>query len=250
MPASANIFRATRNTMVSASKGKSNVAPGSVRQYSRRSLIVTKTAYQEAALVAGRSFGHDTRVGGSPMRDLPEQSATQLKNIEESSGKRLDDFVKLVRKTDHRKHGQIVSYLKSEHGLTHGNANLIALLVREEIEGGSTSTDQMLAAQYEGNKADLLPIYRRLEDIAGGLGSDVQKVVQKTGVSFRRRKQFALVQAPSSKRIALGLNLPATPAGGRVIETSGMCSHRVDITALSEVDDDVVGWITTSYKNC
>jgi hypothetical protein len=77
----------------------------------------------------------------------------------------------------------------------------------------------------------------------------VEQVVQKTGVSFRRRKQFLLVQAPSSKRVQLGLNLDETPADGRVTETSGMCTHRVDVATPDEVDDAVAAWIRSAYQS-
>jgi hypothetical protein len=78
---------------------------------------------------------------------------TQLRNIEESSGKKLDEFVELVRAAAVEKHGQIVSYLKDEHGLTHGNANLIALLVRDELAGGAPAPVDQLSAQYSGANA-------------------------------------------------------------------------------------------------
>lgn len=98
-----------------------------------------------------------------------------------------------------------------------------------------------------GKKAALLPIYERVKALAERLGPDVETVVQKTGVSFRRRKQFALVQAPSSKRIQLGLNLAETPNDPRIRETKGMCSHRVEIFELDELDDIITGWIERSY---
>ena len=101
----------------------------------------------------------------------------------------------------------------------------------------------LLEAQYAGGQAHLRPIYESLASVAASQGHDVERVVQKTGVSFRRRKQFALVQAPSSKRVQLGLNLPSTPDGGRVLEVSGMCTHRVDLTSPVDVDDDVRDWI-------
>ena len=40
---------------------------------------------------------------------------------------------------------------------------------------------------------------------------DVEVAPKKTGVSLRRAKQFALVEAPSAKRIQLGLDLGASP---------------------------------------
>ncbi|MEM9652227.1 MAG: DUF4287 domain-containing protein [Actinomycetota bacterium] len=183
------------------------------------------------------------------MADPAAQAAAQLKNIETATGKTVVQFTDLIRSAGLEKHGKIVAYLKSEHGLTHGNANLLAHKVREELEGGPAADADLLAAQYEGSKAGLRPIYKRLAEVANSQGTDVGQVIQKTGVSFRRKKQFALVQAPSSKRIQLGLNLPVDPDDPRVRAVSGMCSHRVDITDLDQVDADVERWINAAYQS-
>lgn len=182
------------------------------------------------------------------MADPAEQAATQLANIEADTGMTVAQFTDIVTTAGLEKHGAIVSHLKTEHGLTHGNANLMAHTVRERLAGGPPSADALLDAQYTKGKAALRPIYDRLAELALARGDDVQMVVQKTGVSFRRSKQFALVQAPSAKRIQLGLNLDDTPAGNRVKPMSGMCTHTADITSLEDVDDEVEGWLAAAYE--
>ncbi len=183
------------------------------------------------------------------MTDLKPQTATQLRNIEETSGLTVSDFAASITEAGLDKHGKMVAFLKSEHGLTHGNANLIAHLVRERLAGGPPLASDLLEAQYAGAKSALRPIYDELAAIAESLGEDVEKVIQKTGVSFRRSRQFALIQAPSSKRIQLGLNLETTPRGGRIVEMSGMCTHKVNLTDASEVDDEIAGWIAQAYAD-
>lgn len=181
------------------------------------------------------------------MPDPAAQAATQLANIVSSTGRSVAEWTEVVRATGLEKHGQIVSMLKADHGLTHGNANLLAKTVRDAMAGGPAGAEDLFAAQYAGRKAALLPIHDAVAAVADALGDDVDRVVQKTGVSYRRAKQFLLVQAPSATRIQLGLNLPATPDDDRVRETTGMCSHRVDLTSLDEVDDAVGGWIAQAY---
>ena len=182
------------------------------------------------------------------MSDPAAQAAKQLANIEASTGMTLARFTAAVRKTGLDKHGKIVAHLKSEYGLTHGNANLLAMRIREELAGGPADPDELLSAQYAAGKAALLPIYEALAAVAGDLGADVDRVVRKTGVSFRRKRQFALVQAPSAKRVRLGLKLDHTPDDARVKEVSGMCSHQVDLSDPAEVDADVRAWIRTAYE--
>ena len=182
------------------------------------------------------------------MPDPTDAAATQLRNIEAATGRSLSDFVEELEATGLAKHGQMVAYLKTTHGLTHGNANLIAHRAREALAGGPPPPDALLDAQYEGPRQHLRPIFERLADLCLDCGPDVTQVVQKTGVSFRRATQFALVQVPSSKRIQLGLNLDVTPDDERVAEVAGMCTHRVVLTAPDQVDQSVTTWIRHSYE--
>jgi hypothetical protein len=96
------------------------------------------------------------------MTDRATQSATQLRNIEEATGMGVADFANRIDEAGLEKHGQIVSFLKAELGLTHGNANLIAHLVREAREGGPASEEDLLAAQYSGGKAHLKDVFEEL----------------------------------------------------------------------------------------
>jgi hypothetical protein len=181
------------------------------------------------------------------MADLAAAVETQLRNIEAATGKTIPALAAAVAERGPLSHSQIVAVLKAEYGLSYGNANALAHKVRELNAGGPPPPDTLLDAQYAGAKAGLRPIYERLVGIAASLGPDVQVVVQKTGVALRRRKQFAVVQASSAKRVELGLNLRSDPASPRVVPTTGMCSHKTDLNSLPDVDEDVVGWLRTAY---
>jgi len=180
------------------------------------------------------------------MADIDAAVATQLRNIQQSTGRSVEDWAAVVAAAGPSKHGEIVSYLKGSHGLTHGNANLLAHRIRELAEGGAASAEDVLDAQYSGAKQGLRPIYEEVVAHARDLGADVEIVVQKTGVSLRRSKQFALVRAPSAKRVELGLNLDDKP-NGRLEESTGMCSRRVLLTDPADVDQDVIGWLRSAY---
>lgn len=182
------------------------------------------------------------------MSDRRTQSATQLANIERETAMTVADFTTAVRAAGLERHGEIVSMLKADHGLTHGNANLIAHLVREELSGGPAPDAELLDAQYRGAKARLRPVLDDVVAAAEALGSDVEVRIQKSGVSLRRAKQFAVVRAASAKRVELGLNLGDLPATQRLIATSGMCDHRVDLSGPDEVDDEVRGWLEAAYE--
>ena len=60
-----------------------------------------------------------------------EMAATMLGNMKEKTGKTLEAWLKLVKKLKLQKHREILNYLKSEHDVTHGFANLIAIKALE-----------------------------------------------------------------------------------------------------------------------
>lgn len=180
------------------------------------------------------------------MADPKDAVATQLRNIESATGRTVQDWLAMIRNAGVERHGQIVQWLKTEHAFTHGNANAIA---NQALASGQpkTSDDALIDAQYAGGKAHLRPICDRLVALAQGLGSDVEVSPRKTSVSLRRSKQFALIEVPSAKRIVLGFNSKSLSAGPRLEATSGMCTHRVIVTSVDEVDDEISNWMTAAY---
>jgi len=174
--------------------------------------------------------------------------ATQLANIETATGSTVSQWTEKARDAGKAKHGELLTWLKSEHGLTHGNANALAHAIRQNEAGGPSGADDLLAAQYHGRKAALQPIHDHLVSLACGLGDDVEVVVQKTGVSLRRKRQFALLEVPSAQRVRLGLNLKSAEPTERLRATGGMCTHSVDLPDLEAVDGEVAGWLSAAYE--
>ena len=184
------------------------------------------------------------------MAKTQEQMAqAMIDNMPEKTGKALPAWLDIVRSSGLAKHGEIVRLLKAEHGMTHGFANLVAHKTLKSDAGSADSTD-LVSAQYQGAKADLKPIYDALVKVVNSLGKDVELAPKKAYVSLRRSKQFGLIQPSTKTRVDLGINLKGTPATDR-LEASGsfnaMVSHRVRLTAASEVDKEVKSWLAQAY---
>ncbi len=181
-----------------------------------------------------------------------EMEAAMVGNLPEKTGKTLDQWLTITHKANLEKHGQIVKFLKADHGLTHGFANLIA---HRHLNGGKTVTsdnsDDLIAAQYDGPKADLKPIYDAIMKAVGKFGKDVEIAPKKTYVSLRRNKQFALVQPSTKTRVDVGVNLKDVESSGR-LEKSGsfnaMVSHRVRLVSPDDVDKELIGWLKAAYE--
>jgi len=184
------------------------------------------------------------------MPKSPEEMAqSMIDNMPEKTGKPLAEWLKIVNKSALEKHGQIVSHLKKEFGIGHGFANLIAH--KHLAKGASSDGNDLISAQYSGPKAGLKPIYDAGTAMAIKLGKDVEISPKKTYVSYRRKKQFALIQASTRDRVDVGINLKGEPASGR-LENSGsfnaMVSHRVRLTRKSDVNAELKTWLKKAYE--
>jgi len=171
---------------------------------------------------------------------------TMINNMPEKTGKPLDQWKFILKTKSFEKHGEAVKYLKEEHGVTHGFANTIVTLSKEESE---TPTD-LIENQYIG-KEDLLPIFEKLIAVVNNFGEDVIVTPKKASVSIIRKKQFALIKPATKTRIDLGLKLKDKPTSDR-LENSGpfgtMCTHRVKLAGVDQIDDQLIEWLKEAYE--
>jgi len=155
-----------------------------------------------------------------------------IDNLKEKTGKTLEEWIALIKAQNLEKHGEIMKFLKGEHGLTHGFANTITLKARE-ADAGSFAEEDLITMQYKGKDA-LFPIYEAVLAAIKSFGEDVEIVPKKAAVSLKTKRQLALVQPTTKTRVDLGLKLKGKEPAGR-LETSGpfgtMCTHRVQLTA-------------------
>lgn len=176
--------------------------------------------------------------------------ASQWNNLEKQTGKSRAQWLALAGAAGFAKHGELVAWLKAQHGIGHGYANLVAMRAREAVAGGPSSEDDLLAGMFAGKKAGLRSRYDELVKLAQALGQDVELAPKKTYVSVRRSRQFALVQPSTATRLDLGLNLKGVAPRGR-LEASGsfnaMCTHRIRLEADAEVDAEVGRWLKQAY---
>ena len=171
------------------------------------------------------------------------------KGLQEKTGKPLEHWIEVVRQSGIEKHKAIMDFLKKEHGFTHGFANFVALKARK-ADAGSIDDVDLLANQYKG-KESLKPIYEEIISKIEVFGDDITKTPKKDSVSLIRKKQFALIKPATKTRIDLGLKLKGKPTTER-LENSGpfgaMCTHRVRLTSLEDVNEELIGWLKEAYE--
>jgi predicted transport protein len=145
----------------------------------------------------------------------------------------------------------MMNVLKDDFSVSHGYANTIVLIYRQQAEGRPPSDDDLVAAQYTGAKAALRSVYEAVVAASAKFGSDVEIAPKKTYVSLRRSKQFAIVKAATKTRVDLGLNLKEVEATDRLeggVVFSGMCTHKVRLSGADEVDGQVIDWLRQAYE--
>jgi hypothetical protein len=171
-------------------------------------------------------------------------------SLEAKTGKSLAAWTDLARAWGLAKHGEIIARLKSEHGLSHGYANTIALKARGS-DAGSIADEDLVEQMFAGPKAAIRPVYDAVMAQVAALGDDVELAPKRGYMSLRRKKQFALVQPSTKDRVDLGLILKGDAPAGR-LEAAGsfnaMVTHRVRLGAVGEVDAEVAGWLRAAYE--
>jgi len=169
-----------------------------------------------------------------------------IDNMPEKTGKSLNEWIKILKSKTFKKHSEAVKYLKTEHDVTHGFANTIVALSKKE----DLTDKELLAGMYKG-KESLKPIYDELIRYIKSLGDDITITPKKTSVSVIRKHQLILIKPATKTRIDLGFKLKDKPTTDR-LEDSGpfgtMCTHRVRVTNISDINAELKSWIKEAYS--
>ena len=182
------------------------------------------------------------------MATVEQGLQAQIRNIEVSSGRSIDDWIELIRASGRARHGEIVAWLKTEHGLTHGAANRVALVALAANDSQPSGSDPE-AALYAGGRRSLRPIHAGLMDAVHSFGNDIEIAPKKGYLSLRRRKQFAMIK-PAAAHIDVGLILPDRAVTDRLESAAtfnALFTHRVRVRSVSEVDAELRNWLAAAY---
>lgn len=174
---------------------------------------------------------------------------TMLDNIAAKTGKTLDQWKADIATQGFQKHGEIVKYLKETHGITHGYASEIGLKVLQSDADSSNNTNELFDNQYKG-KENLKPIYEKLIEEINKFEGEYEIAPKKAYVALRRKKQFIIINPATKTRVEIGFNLKGVEPQGRLLaeKPDAICSHKMSITDLSEIDSEVIQWIKLAYE--
>ena len=182
-----------------------------------------------------------------------------LNKMPEKTGKSLDEWIALIKKEGPATEKERREWLKQNYGLGTNSAWWIA----ERAEGKGyedgdpdaylESAEKYVADMFAGSKAGLKPVYDALLKLAKSLSKEVKVCPCKTIVPLYRKHVFAQIKPSTRTRIDFGLALKDTKPTGRLISTGGFekgdrISHRIEITSLADIDDEVKRWLIKAFE--
>lgn len=189
------------------------------------------------------------------MSSVDKAVETQLKNIESRTGKNLTELTLIIQQSGLTKHSEIRQMIIDRFGLGFGDANTLVHFAlksdaKHDVEARGLTLDDVVAELYAGPKSDLRPIHDQIMAAIQRFG-DFEIAPKKSYLSLRRKRQFAMVGPASKTRIEVGLNLKGVEPTERLIQLppGGMCSYKVNVTGIDQVDDELLGWIRQAYDS-
>jgi predicted transport protein len=182
---------------------------------------------------------------------MDKASLTMIENLHKNTGKSLEQWTDIVKKENFAKHGEVIKYLKDKHGLTHGFANLIAHKAKGSDADSAENKNDLIELHYKG-KEHFKPLYDKLLYEIKVFGEDFEIAPKNAYVSLRRKKQFAILYPATKTRFEIGINLKGQESQGKLeaINTpNAMCSHRINLSEIKDIDKEVIGWLKAAYDN-
>jgi hypothetical protein len=181
-----------------------------------------------------------------------------IATLREKTGRSLEEWLELVKTEGPATEKERREWLKQQFQLGSNSAWWIA----ERAEGKGTWDDDpesylraavgYVDAMFAGPKAGLRPLYAELLKLGRSMGEDVRVCPCQTIVPLYRQHVFAQIKPTTRTRIDFGFALGDTEATGRLIDTGGFAkkdriTHRIAITSLADIDDEVERWLRVSY---
>ncbi len=114
------------------------------------------------------------------------------------------------------------------------------------------AAEKYVEEMFSGKKEGLRPIYDALLKLGLDIGKEAKACPCQTIVPLYRNHVFAQIKPTTLTRIDLGLALGNLKPPRRLIDTGGHAkkdriTHRIEITSLKDIDQDVKRWLKVAY---
>lgn len=186
-------------------------------------------------------------------------TAKSIATLTEKTGRPLEEWLALLKKSGAKTEKERRAWLKEEHGLGMNTAWQIAGFAEPEGSEFASPEAYLAAAEqhveriFSGSKTALVPIYDELLRLGLSIGKDVKACPCRTMVPLYHKHVFAQIKPATATRIDLGFALGSRKAEGRLIDTGGYAkkdriTHRIPILSLKDIDAEVKKWLKAAYE--
>ena len=180
--------------------------------------------------------------------------------LKDKTGRTLEEWLKLIKKEGPPTEKERREWLKESHGLGTNSAWWLAERSFGKGEEVGDPDEYLKAAEgyvekmFAGKKEGLRSLYDKLLQVGLKTGKDAKACPCQTIVPLYRNHVFAQIKPTTQTRIDLGFALGDMKTPKRLIDTGGYqkkdrITHRIEITSLKDIDDDVKHWLKVAYDH-
>ncbi len=183
-----------------------------------------------------------------------------INNLPEKTGKSIDEWVRLIKKSGPKGEKERRDWLKKEYQL--GGTTVAMIAARAEGKGAEDTDGAAYlkaASGYVENmyaaKPALRPLHDALVELGLSLADDVKVCPCETMVPLYRNHVFVQIKPATRTRIDFGLALKGVKQklSKRLKDTGGLATgdritHCFAISALEDIDEEVKRWLKIAYE--
>ncbi|MBK7374857.1 MAG: DUF4287 domain-containing protein [Chitinophagaceae bacterium] len=174
-----------------------------------------------------------------------------IQTAKEKTGRTLEQWLPVVKKSGLTKQMEITNWLKAEHKLNHLQAQLLAGLYLNNGKPVYQNEASLLDNQF-AKCEEMRPLFNAVSEMILKQFPDTQLIPKKTYVSFTATREFAAINI-KPKEIRLGMDLGDTAFHETIQKTklSGpmpRISHMAVITDIKQFDKKLIEYIQLSYN--
>lgn len=183
-----------------------------------------------------------------------------IAELKQKTGRTPEEWLKLIRKEAPPTEEERRDWLKTKYGLGTNSAWWMAeRSVGKGEEVGDPdhylrAAEKYVEEMFAGKKEPLRPIYNALLKLGLGVGKEAKACPCQTIVPLYRNHVFAQIKPATQTRIDFGFSLGNMKTPKRLIDTGGFAkqdriTHRIEITSLKDIDDEVKRWLKVAYDH-
>ncbi len=181
-----------------------------------------------------------------------EMHAAIIRNLQRNTGKTLEQWMELVKKSGIKDRKEKTKWLKTKHLLGTGQASTITKMMYEGLS--DYDGEYLMQLHFSGDKDYQKPIYDKITAALKKWG-DHRIAINKTYLSLTHRLQFAIIKT-TKDGLVIGVPAAAVKATKNkefsITKNLGSerITHKLLLNDTSDLSDSVMQVLRAAYDKC